>query len=79
MQDLNSIPGLQEMFEKSYPKIAKMNAANPATPLSSGGISRQGGNGLKFFWALLGMGFVAGLIYLWYREEQEKKTKVVKE
>jgi hypothetical protein len=78
MQDLNSIPGLQEMFEKSYPKIAKMNAANPATPLASGGISPQGGNGFKILLALVGIGIGIGLIYIFNKKSQEKKSNLKK-
>lgn len=75
MQDLNSIPGLQEMFEKSYPELAKMNAVkSPPTP-NLGSEPLKVGKGPNIFLTLLGVGLGIGLIYFLVTKNQRENEK----
>jgi hypothetical protein len=75
MEDLNSIPGFEEIFNISHPEFAKMKALNQGPAPNSGGTPPKGGNSVKFLVALGGVLVLAGFCYICYVRFQQKKTK----
>ena len=75
MEDLNSIPGFEEIFNISHPEFAKMNTLTmlPTAPL--GVEPPKGGNGLKIVLTLLGIGISIGIFYILIKENQRKNSK----